>query len=122
MSKAKPGEWGTPGNTAIRDHAFDNFQQASNAGKKLWNDETLGKSGLSCASCHSGYDNLNLDKRQNYPHFVGMVGDVVSLDQMINYCMLNPIQGKEFEQNSKDLTALAAYFRSYRMQYLKENR
>lgn len=120
MSKAKDGAWGTPGNTAIREHAFDNYQQAVDAGKKLWNDETLGKSGMSCASCHSDYALLNLEKNQNYPHFVGMVGDVVSLDQMINYCMLNPIQGEEFAQNSKDLTALGAYFRAYRMQFLRE--
>ena len=106
------------GNTPIRKHAFDNFQQAADAGKKMWNDESLGTSGLSCASCHSGYENLNLDKNQNYPHFVGMVGDVVTLDQMINYCMLNPMKGKQFAQNSKELTAMAAYFRAYRMQFI----
>ncbi|MES0372335.1 MAG: hypothetical protein ABUK11_08655, partial [Mariprofundaceae bacterium] len=109
-------------NTPIRPKAFKSFGEAVTLGKKMWNDESLGNSGLSCASCHSDYEMLNLDRNQNYPHFVKMVGDVVTLDQMINYCMLNPIKGKQFEQNSKELTAMAAYFRAYRMQFLQENR
>lgn len=121
MKPAK-GQWGTPGNTPIREHAFDDFRQAVAMGERMWNDETLGSSGMACASCHTGHANLNLDKNQNYPHFVNMVGDVVTLDQMINYCMLNPMKGKPYAQNSKELTALAAYFRAYRMQYLQSHR
>ncbi|RMG91182.1 MAG: hypothetical protein D6703_05775 [Zetaproteobacteria bacterium] len=115
-------QWGTPGNKPIREHAFDNFSQAVALGRKLWHDEKLGTSGTSCASCHAGYQFLHFDRNQNFPHFVNMVGDVVTLDQMINYCMLNPMKGKEFARDSKELTALAAYFRAYRMQYLREHR
>jgi len=121
MKPAK-GQWGTPGNTAIRDHAFDNFQQAADLGKKMWNDESLGTSGLACLSCHGDHDLLNLDRNQNFPHFVKMVGDVVTLDQMINYCMLNPMKGKPFAKDSKELTAMAAYYRAYRIQYIREHR
>lgn len=106
----------------LRDKAFNNFGEAVAEGKKMWNNENLGTSGLSCASCHSDYENLNLDKNQNYPHFVKMVDDVVTLDQMINYCMVNPMKGDQLEQNSKGLTALAAYYRAYRMKYLSEHR
>ena len=106
----------------IRSGSFKTFQQAATAGKKMWQDEALGKSGLACLSCHADYDNLNLGKRQNYPHYVAMVDDVVTLDQMINYCMLNPMQGEQFEPNSKEMTALAAYFRAYRMKYLKDGK
>jgi len=106
----------------IRSGSFKSFQQAATAGKKLWEDETLGKSGLACLSCHSGYSDLNLEKRQNYPHYVKMVDDVVTLDQMINYCMLNPMQGEQLERNSKEMTAIAAYFRAYRMKYLQEHK
>ncbi|MFQ5519489.1 MAG: hypothetical protein ACE5E3_05770, partial [Mariprofundus sp.] len=81
-----------------------------------------GTAGVACLSCHSDYEMLNLGDNQNYPHFVKMVGDVVTLDQMINYCMINPMKGKQFDKNSKELTAMAAYFRAYRMQYLKEHR
>lgn len=120
--KPVKGQWGTPGNQSIRPHAFDNFQQAAAYGKKLWNDENLGTSGVACISCHDGYELLHLERNQNFPHFVKMVGDVVSLDQMINYCMLNPMKGKAFDKDSKELTAMAAYYRTYRMQYRKDHR
>jgi len=108
--------------TPLRDKAFKSFAEASAVGKKMWNDENLGTSGMACLSCHSDHELLNLGKNQNYPHYVEMVGDVVTLDQMINYCMINPMKGKQFEKNSKEMTAMAAYFRAYRMQYMKENR
>ena len=106
----------------IRAKAFKSFGEASSMGKKMWNDENLGTTGLSCASCHTDYELLNLGKNQNYPHYVEIVGDVVTLDQMINFCMINPMKAKQFDKNSKELTALAAYFRAYRMEYMKENR
>ncbi len=108
--------------TPIRKAAFDNFQQAAALGKKMWNDEKLGSAGVACLSCHADHDLLNLERNQNFPHFVKMVGDVVTLDQMINYCMLNPMKGKQFEKNSKELTAMAAYYRAYRIQYLSEHK
>ncbi len=109
-------------NKPIRKHAFDNFQQAASAGKKMWNDESLGGAGLSCMSCHADHELLNLDKNRNFPHYVEMVGDVVTLDQMINYCMINPMKGKQFDKNSKELTAMAAYFRAYRMQFMHDKK
>jgi len=118
--KSVKGQWGTPGNQSIRKHAFDNFEQAAAYGKKLWNDENLGTSGVACLSCHGDYELLHLERNQNFPHFVKMVGDVVSLDQMINYCMLNPMKGKQWDKNSKELTAMGAYYRAYRMQYRKD--
>lgn len=110
------------GNQDIRGSKFKNFQEAVAMGEKMWNDENLGTSGLACLSCHADHDLLNLDKRQNYPHFVAMTGDVVTLDQMINYCMLNPMKGETFEWNSKEMTAMAAYFRAYRMKYLRAHK
>lgn len=109
-------------NTPIRPKAFNNFRDAAALGKKMWNDESLGSSGMSCASCHSDYELLKLGKNRNFPHYVGMVDDVVTLDQMINYCMVNPMKGKQFEKNSKELTAMGAYYRAYRMQYMREHR
>jgi len=120
--KAVKGQWGTPGNQSVRKHAFDNFQQAVAYGKKLWSDENIGTSGVACLSCHANYELLHFERNQNFPHFVKMVGDVVSLDQMINYCMLNPMQGKQWGKHSKELTAMGAYYRAYRMQYRKDHR
>ncbi len=122
MKSANPCNPCADANRPIRKHAFDNFRQAADLGRKMWNDESLGGAGVACMSCHADYELLNLDKRQNFPHYVNMVGDVVTLGQMINYCMINPMKGKQFEKNSKELTAMAAYFRAYRMQFLQEHR
>lgn len=112
--------------TPIRPHAFNSFQEAVSLGKKMWSDDKgMGKAGvacLSCLSCHADFELLNLGKNQNFPHYVKMVGDVVTLDQMINYCLLNPMKGKPLESNSKELTAMAAYYRAYRMKYMREHR
>jgi len=109
-------------NTPIRQHAFDNFKQASALGKKLWSDEeNMGTAGVACLSCHADHALLHLDKNQTFPHYVKMVGDVVTLDQMINYCLLNPMKGKQLDKNSKELTAMAAYYRAYRIQYRQEH-
>ncbi|MDQ6991897.1 MAG: hypothetical protein Q9M31_00340 [Mariprofundus sp.] len=106
----------------IRKHAYNSFQEAATAGKKMWNDENLGTSGLACLSCHADSILLHLDKNQNFPHYVKMVGDVVTLDQMINYCMLNPMQGKQLDANSKEMTAMAAFYRANRMNYMRKHR
>ncbi len=110
------------GNKDIRGNKFKNFQEAVEMGRKMWHDENLGTSGLACLSCHGDFEMLNLDKRQNFPHFVKMTGDVVTLDQMINYCMLNPMKGKPFKWNSREMTAMAAYYRAYRMKYLRSHK
>jgi len=110
------------GRAMIREHAFQSFRQAADTGASMWKDESLGKAGVACLSCHSGFERLHFDKNQTFPHYVEMVGDVVTLDQMINFCMLTPMQGKPFDANSKELTAMAAFYRAYRIQYQREHR
>jgi cytochrome c len=38
-----------------------------------------------------------------------MADDILTLDQMINFCMKNPMKGKPLGWNSQRMTALAAY-------------
>jgi cytochrome c len=42
-----------------------------------------------------------------------MADDTLTLDQMINFCMINPMKGKRIEWNSQKMTALAAYVASH---------
>jgi cytochrome c len=84
--------------------------KAVKLGKKLWNDPKLGTSGLSCNSCHANGMQLNLDKVGPFPHYVAMPNDVVTLDQMINYCMINPMKADAFHWKSREMTAMAAYY------------
>lgn len=89
-------------------------------GKKLFNDTTLGTSGQTCNSCHmeggtkagkmgemtvSAFDNL----AARYPQFVPMVGKVMTLSGMVNFCIVNPLKGKALAWNDQKLTDLTAY-------------
>ena len=38
-----------------------------------------------------------------------MPQDIVTLDQMINFCVTNPMEGDPLEWNSAEMTAIAAY-------------
>lgn len=93
-------------NKPIRKYRMTDQAKVLKLGEKLWNDPELGKSGSSCATCHPGGALLN---SKPYPKYIGMADDVLTLDQMINFCMKNPMQAKPLEWNSQNMTALAAY-------------
>ncbi len=78
-------------------------------GKRLWNDPSLGRSGLSCNSCHAGGRGFKETAKRPYPHYVDMPKRVVTLDQMINFCMTVPMKADPLAWDSKELTALSAY-------------
>lgn len=90
----------------FREKAFKDKRQALAYGSKLWKDASLGTSNMSCSSCHANGANL---RDRPFPRYVNMVGDVVTLDQMINYCMTHPMKSKPLHWNSKKLTALTAF-------------
>lgn len=101
------------GNKTIRrDHVTDK-KALLKRGKALWESEKLGKSGLSCMTCHDEYEKLNLDDKTPWPRNVSMTGDIVTLDQMINYCVINPIAGEPLDPNSVDMTAMNAWYHEY---------
>jgi len=73
---------------------------------RLWKDTSLGTAGVSCSTCHPNGAGL---KKKPFPKYVKMPNDIVTMDQMINYCVLNPMKGKALAWNSQEMTALAAY-------------
>ena len=75
-------------------------------GEKLWNDTKLGTSGMACATCHPDGKGL---KNTPFPKYLKMPNDILTLDQMINFCMINPMKGKALKWNSSEITAIAAY-------------
>jgi cytochrome c len=90
----------------IRKAAITDNAKLMEKGEKLWNNDKLGKSGVSCATCHSGDVPL---KKEPFPKYIKMADDILTLDQMINFCMINPIKGKPLSWESQEMTALAAY-------------
>ncbi|MBF0453203.1 MAG: hypothetical protein HQL72_00120 [Magnetococcales bacterium] len=111
-------------NRQTESRGFKTFGQASDRGSKLWSDPSLGRSGFTCLSggCHGEFAHLNFDANQNYPHYVEMTEKVVTLTQMINYCLVNPMAGPPLNADSDEMTAMAAFYRSYRIQYRRQKK
>ena len=79
-------------------------------GEKEWNNEALGSSGFTCMTCHDDHEILT---NRPWPHHIKMSNDVYTLDQMINFCLLNPMDGKKIDPLSQQMTAMAAFYTEY---------
>lgn len=84
------------------------------AGETLWKDKALGKSGLSCESCHVNGAAFKKTFKDAYPHQVAMakgMAGLTSIDaaQMVQFCMIVPMKAEPLPWSSKELAALAAY-------------
>lgn len=96
-------------------------------GEQLWKDPSIGQSGLACETCHAGGGALNATFKQPYPHYVAMVEDQTGLrsitaEQMVQFCMLKPMQSTIFAWDSKELAALTLYVESVvQPYYIKQN-
>ena len=99
------------------------LQKSVARGKALFVDTTLGTSGLTCNSCHmeggtkggemkgmtvSAFDNLGA----KYPKYFMMANRVMTLDQVVTFCIVNPLKGKPPAWDDQKLTDLTAYVAS----------
>ncbi len=94
----------------IRKYPMKNMDKVLELGEKLWNDPNLGGAGISCATCHPGGKGL---KNEPFPRYIKMADDILTLDQMINFCMINPMKGERLSWNHQKMTALAAYVKAH---------
>jgi hypothetical protein len=85
-------------------------------GKALWNSKAISRNNsVSCSSCHqNGTTMLHPDFAKPYPHFVQMVADnngmkSITLEELVQFCMIKPMQSKPFAWDSRQLAALTAY-------------
>jgi len=101
----------------IRDKHIKNHSKLVAMGEKLWKKVELGNSGLSCWDCHEDYENFDPDTVGPFPHFVNMPNDIVTLDQMINFCMINPMESQKLDSSSIEMTAMAAFYQKFIKSY-----
>jgi cytochrome c len=89
-------------------------------GEALFNDAKLGTSGMTCNSCHMKGGTMDGKMGEmsikafdavhtTYPKFMGMAGKVMTLDQVINYCIMSPLKGTPLAWDDQRLADLAAY-------------
>ncbi len=84
-------------------------------GERLWNDRSLGRSGLACGTCHfQKYAQMKPGFARPYPHAVEMVQQQsgvaqVNAAEMVQFCMLQPMQAEPLAWTSRELAALTAW-------------
>ena len=92
-------------------------------GKQLWSDTSLSSNGLSCNTCHAGYNTLSKSFAQPYPHPIEMVTNQagkklnVDAEQIVQFCMISPMAAKPLPWGSRKLAALTAYVLEYQKGY-----
>ena len=75
-------------------------------GRALWTSADLGTNGVACAQCHPNAANTH---PETYPKFQQQLGKVIALRDMINWCLMNPLEGSPLELDDPDMIAIEAY-------------
>ena len=84
----------------------DEFMSVVAKGRDLWTSPDLGTNGVSCAQCHPNAANTH---PETYPKFQQQLGKVIALRDMINWCLLNPLEGAPLDLDSPEMVAIEAY-------------
>ena len=80
-------------------------------GDRIFHSDELGTNGIACAMCHPNASNTH---PETYPKFQTQLKKVALLRDMVNWCILNPLEGKELAENDPKLKAVEAYILSSR--------
>jgi len=75
-------------------------------GRGLWVSAELGTNGVACAQCHPNAANTH---PETYPKFQQQLGRVVALREMINWCLMNPLEGEPLALDDPRMVAMEAY-------------
>lgn len=82
------------------------FITVVNEGDQLFHSGKLGGNGVSCDQCHPNATNTH---PETYPKFQKQMGKVISLFEMVNWCIRNPLEGKSLAVDDPKMTALLSY-------------
>jgi len=82
------------------------FMTVVNEGNKLFHSSKLGKNSVSCDQCHPNAANTH---PETYPKFQKQTGKVITLFEMVNWCLRNPLEGDPLAADDPRMVALLAY-------------
>jgi thiosulfate dehydrogenase len=82
------------------------YMSVVKTGRELWVSGELGTNGVACAQCHPNAANTH---PETYPKFQQQLGKVIALRDMINWCLMNPLEGAPLELDDPDMIAIEAY-------------
>jgi len=80
-------------------------------GDRLFHSDEIGTNGVACAMCHPNASNTH---PETYPKFQTQLKKVALLRDMVNWCILNPLEGKELAFDDPRMVALEAYILAQR--------
>jgi thiosulfate dehydrogenase len=75
-------------------------------GRALWTSAELGTNGVACAQCHPNAANTH---PETYPKFQQQLGRVITLGEMFNWCIQQPLEGKPLALDDPRMVAMLAY-------------
>jgi thiosulfate dehydrogenase len=82
------------------------FMTVVKEGDKLFHSSTLGKNKVSCDQCHPNAANTH---PETYPKFQKQIGRVITLFEMVNWCLRNPLEGEPLAADDPKMVALLSY-------------
>ena len=82
------------------------YMSVVETGLELWVSADLGTNGVACAQCHPNAADTH---PETYPKFQQQLGRVIALRDMINWCILNPLEGEPLALDDPRLVAMEAY-------------
>ena len=82
------------------------FMSVVMEGEKLFHSSSLGTNKVSCDQCHPNAANTHTE---TYPKFQQQIGRVVSLFEMVNWCIRNPLEGDPLAADDPKMVALLSY-------------
>lgn len=82
------------------------FMTVVKEGDRLFHSSTLGKNKVSCDQCHPNAANTH---PETYPKFQKQIGKVVTLFEMVNWCLRNPLEGDPLAAEDPRMVALLSY-------------
>jgi thiosulfate dehydrogenase len=80
-------------------------------GDRIFHGDELGTNGIACAMCHPHASNTH---PETYPKFQAQLKKVAVLRDMVNWCILNPLEGQELAHDDDRMRALEAYILAQR--------
>ena len=84
----------------------DEYMAAVKQGREVFTDAKLGSNGIVCAQCHPNGANTH---PETYPKFQKQLGKVAQMWEMVNWCIRNPLEGKDLAADDPRMAAILAY-------------
>jgi cytochrome c len=82
------------------------FMSVVMEGEKLFHSAELGNNKVSCDQCHPNAANTH---PETYPKFQQQIGRVITLSEMVNWCIQQPLEGQPLALDDPKMVALLSY-------------